>query len=216
MSRFLIWGGGGHGKVIADLVRALGHEIVGFVDSDPARLNLEVEPGGGRVVMSEDSFLRPIDEGAHLPEGADAVALAIGDNRKRSDALRRLPPSSAPTLVHPTAVVSPSAQIGEGSVVFARAVIHASARLGAGVIVNTAAVVEHDCVVGDGAHLAPASVLAGGVRVGELSWIGAGAVVIQGRVVGREVMVGAGAAVVSDVPDRTTVIGVPAKRLPGD
>jgi sugar O-acyltransferase (sialic acid O-acetyltransferase NeuD family) len=213
MSRFLIWGGGGHGKVIADLVRALGHEIVGFVDADPDKMDREVEPGGGRVVISEASFLRCIEEGDLLPEGADAVALAIGDNRRRVDAMSRLRPERIPALVHPGAVVSPSARIGEGSVVFARAVIHASARVGAGVIVNTAAVVEHDCVVSDGAHLAPASVLAGGARVGEMSWIGAGAVVIQGRTVGREVMVGAGAAVISDVADRTTVVGVPARQM---
>jgi hypothetical protein len=37
---FLIWGGGGHGKVIADLVRACGFEVLRFVDADASKERL--------------------------------------------------------------------------------------------------------------------------------------------------------------------------------
>jgi hypothetical protein len=45
--RLLIWGAGGHGKVVADLVRALGHELAGYVDADAGRLGRRWSPAAG-------------------------------------------------------------------------------------------------------------------------------------------------------------------------
>lgn len=210
MKSFLIWGAGGHGKVVADLLRALGHRVVGFVDSDPGKLNRRVDSGGAAVVMLQGTFLERLAAERELPEGIDAVAVAMGDNQRRLECLARLDGRSAPALVHPTAVVSPSASLGAGTVVFAGAVINADARIGAAVIVNTAAVVEHDCLVADGAHVSPGATLAGAVRVGERSWIGAGATIIQEIEVGSDAVVGAGAVVIRDVAMDTVVAGVPA------
>lgn len=212
-SAFLIWGAGGHGKVVADLVRACGHHLAGFVDADAAKLGCEVEPGGGRVVLQEEEFLGRVRECGCYPEGIDAVALAIGDNGVRQRCLVPLEKCTVPSLVHPSAVVSSSAALGRGTVVFPSAVINADAHIGAAVIINSAAVVEHDCAVADGAHLSPGAMLAGGARVGERSWVGAGATVIQGIVIGADVTAGAGAVVIRDVPDGTTVAGVPARPI---
>lgn len=210
--RVLIWGGGGHGKVIADLVRALGHRVVGYVDADPARLGRVVEPGGAEVVLTEEQFLERVRHGGSKLT-VDAIALAVGENSARLACLRAAGELPFPALLHPAAVVSPSAQIGRGTVVLPRAVINAAARLGEGVIVNTSAIIEHDCVIGDGAHISPGAVLAGAVRVGTGSWVGAGAAVIQGVSIGANVIVGAGAVVLHDVPDGTTVAGVPARPI---
>jgi sugar O-acyltransferase (sialic acid O-acetyltransferase NeuD family) len=208
----LVWGGGGHGRVVADLVRAAGYALAGYVDRDLARLGDTVEPGGGRVVVAEAEFLLQAQSG-QCANGADGVTLAIGDNHAREACLRRVPGLYAPALVHPSAVVSPSARLGRGTVVLPLAAVNAAARLGEAVIVNTAAVVEHDCVLGDAVHVSPGAVLAGGVQVGARSWIGAGAAVAQGIRVGRDAVVGAGAVVIRDVPDGMTVVGNPARPI---
>jgi sugar O-acyltransferase (sialic acid O-acetyltransferase NeuD family) len=213
VSALLIWGGGGHGRVLADVVRALGYELIGFVDGDPAKLDQVVEPGGARVVMLESEFIPAIRDGRGLPAGCDAIALGLGDNNLRLQCLDLLPEPSLSPLVHPSALVSPSVSIGSGTVVFPGAIINAGARVGRGVIVNTGAVIEHDCEIGDGAHLSPRSTLAGGVRVGVRSWVGAGATVIQRVVVGDDALVAAGATVIRDVPARQRVAGVPAKPI---
>lgn len=210
---FLVWGGGGHGRVVADLLRALGHTVAGYVDGDPAKLGQVVEPGGARVVMDEAAFLAALRGNGALPHGAAAVALAVGDNALRLRCLEALGPRAAPALVHPSAVVSPSAALGRGTVVFAGAVVNAAARIGQAVIVNTRAVVEHDCVVEDGVHLSPAATLCGGVRVGRGGWVAAGSVVIPGVTVGPGAVVGAGAVVVRGVPAGAVVVGNPAKNL---
>ncbi len=209
--RFLIWGGGGHGKVVADLVRASGDDVVGFVDRDAAKLGEVVDPGGARVVLAEDEFVASLGDGGAWRYDASAVALAVGDNAARLACLARLADVDAPALVHPTAARSPSAVVGRGAVVFANAVVNAAAAIGSAVIVNSGAVVEHDCDVGDGAHVSPGAVLSGGVRVGARTWIGAGATVIQGVRIGADVVVGAGAVVIRDVPDGATVVGNPAR-----
>lgn len=212
-SRFLVWGAGGHGKVVADLLRACGHHVVGFVDSDAQKMGREVEPGGARVVLAEREFLDRIEATGLPSDDVDAVALAIGDNGLRAQALASIDPRCLPALVHPAATVSPSVIRGQGSVVFARAVINAASRIGRSVIINSAAVVEHDCVISDCVHVSPGAVLAGGVEVGARSWIGAGATVIEGVRVGKDVTVGAGAVVLRDIQGGRVVAGVPARTL---
>ncbi|MDQ6925748.1 MAG: acetyltransferase [Candidatus Eremiobacteraeota bacterium] len=211
LGAMLIWGGGGHGKVVADVVRALGGEVTGFIDRDPAKVGQVVEPGGARVVLAENGFLGEIALGSD--ESVRSVALAIGDNAARLTAFARVQGVDFPVLAHPTAACSPSATFGAGTVVFAQAVVNAAAALGRAVIVNSSAVIEHDCVLEDGAHVSPGAVLSGGVRVGARSWIGAGATVIQGVTIGADVIVGAGAVVIRDVPDGVTVVGTPARVL---
>lgn len=211
MKRILVWGGGGHGKVVADVARAVGWEVAGVIDSDPRKLGATVDPGGGRVVMLQSDFLKLIREAGSLPEDADAVALGIGDNQTRVGCFDALHGILAPPLIHPTAAVSPSARIGRGTVVMPRAVVNAGARVGEAAIINTGAVVEHDCDVMDAAHLATLAAIGGGCTIGSGSLIGAGATVLPGLKVGVDTIVGAGATVIENVEDGVVVAGVPAR-----
>ena len=209
----LIWGAGGHGKVVADLVRALGHGVAGYADLDQAKWGAVAEPGGATVVISEADLVQLLDQGGSLPCRATAVALALGDNETRLRSAKRAARALMPALVHPAATVSESAQLGAGTVVFAGAVVNAAATIGSAAIINTAAVVEHDCTVGDGAHVAPGAVLTGAVNVGRATLVGARAVVLPGVNIEADVLVGAGAVVAGDVAAGMVVAGVPARVL---
>jgi sugar O-acyltransferase (sialic acid O-acetyltransferase NeuD family) len=83
--------------------------------------------------------------------------------------------------------------------------------IGSGVRLNYGATAMHDCRLGDFVTLAPNAMLLGGVTVGDCSYVGACATVLPGVTIGSECMIGAGAVVIGDVPDGTTVVGVPAK-----
>lgn len=203
MKRLAILGASGHGKVVADAAGLSGwHEVVFFDDAWPS-----VSQNGPWEVVGTCADL--IGQAG----GFDGVIVAIGNNRIRSDRQQELLAMgfTLVSVIHPSAVISPYADVGAGSVVFANAVVNACASLGAGCIVNTGAVVEHDCVVGDFSHLSPNSVLAGGVSAGQHVWVGAGASVKQLIVLGDGVTVGMGGVVVRDVPAGQTVIGVPAR-----
>ncbi len=80
-------------------------------------------------------------------------------------------------------------------------------------IINTGITIDHDCKIGDFVHLAPGVNLAGGVLVEEGSFLGINSSVIPYKRIGKWVTVGAGGAVIQDVPEFTTVVGVPAKPI---
>jgi sugar O-acyltransferase (sialic acid O-acetyltransferase NeuD family) len=190
---------------VGDLVEVGGHELVGYIDHDPDRLGTVVEPLAARVSHLEEELLFQLRRQECYPEGVDAIALGIGDNRTRLQWMEILGGLESPPLVHPSAAVSQTAQLGRGSVVFPQVVINAGATIGAAVIVNSGVVIEHDCVLGAGVHISPDATACGGVRIGDLTWVGAGATVIHGLTLGAGVIVGAGSTVLQDVDDGCTV-----------
>lgn len=206
-AKLLVFGAGGHGRVVADAAHATGlWQEIAFVDDRYPGLS---NAGPWPVVGS-------FRDAAALRETFSAAALGIGDNVARGALLDRLVALAyqLPAIVHPAAVVSPFSAVGRGAVILARAVVNIGAEIGDAVIVNSAAVIEHDCRLAMGVHVSPAAALAGGVAVGASSWVGIGAVVRQGLHIGAGARVGAGAAVVNHIADGLTVVGVPARMLP--
>lgn len=193
-------GGSGHAKVIIDCIRAAGGSVFGILDDGIAS---GAEILGVRVLGPTADY----EQFAGHP-----FLIAIGNNSVRRKIAERLKVRWA-TVVHPTAVVSPSASIGVGTVIMPRAVVNAGASVGSHCIVNTAAIVEHDNVLGDYVHISPNAALGGTVHVGELTHIGIGASVRNNINICGGCTVGAGAAVVKDITAPGTYVGVPAGRM---
>jgi UDP-perosamine 4-acetyltransferase len=203
----LIVGAGGHGKVVADALEAMGREVRGFLDIDPARWG---EVVNGKPVIGGDD---------RLPEaGTVELANGIGSIQSlatRSSVFDRLRGKGFRfvTVLHPRAVVSPTARVEEGAQIMAGAIVQTNARIGADTIVNTGAIVEHDCSVGEHVHLAPGVTLSGGVRIGNCVHVGTAACVIQGIRIDDYALVAAGAVVTRDVARSARVSGIPAREM---
>lgn len=204
----LIWGAGGHGRVVLDIARSMGDfGHIAFFDN---RIGLPAQLAGLDVLSGDLCGVWQL--------GFDMFIVAIGPNMVRAERFREaleagLEPA---TCIHSTAWISPGAVIGRGTVVMPRVVIQTDSRVGEDCIVNTGAIVEHDCIVGDHVHLSPGVTLCGNVMIGPFAHLGASVTAIPGATVGDGAVVGAGAVVLGEIPRGATAVGVPARVIRGD
>lgn len=193
-----IFGSGGHGKVVAELALNAQYYIEVLIDDNPKTNNF------GLIQIINSKSLKK-------PNPNIAMIIAIGNNLIRRKISLRYSNLDFLSIIHNTAFVSPSANIGDGTVIMLNAVVNSNAKIGNHVIINTAAIIEHDCNLEDFVHVSPSATLSGNVCVGTGTLIGTGAIVIPNIKIGNWCTIGAGAVIIDDVPDGATVIGNPAK-----
>jgi len=194
MKKVIVIGASGHGKVIADIIRKSGDEVVGFLDDDLSKQG---------VMGKVEDCLKYKDTYFIIAIGNNSIRKMISDKYD----------IKYYTAIHPTSVIGEEVTIGEGTAVMANAVINPSARIGRHCIINTGAVIEHDDILEDYVHISPKATVCGTVHIGEGTHIGAAAVVINNMTVGNNVTIGAGAAVVNDIEKSGVYAGVPAREL---
>jgi acetyltransferase EpsM len=207
--RVIVWGAGGHGKVIVDaLLAADCCKIVGIVDDDETKTGATVL---GVPVLDFSGGLRELANKTDF----DAVAIGIGDNYVRSEKFREIRQLGLEPMnvIHPSAHISRFVELGKGVAILAGATINPGTVIEDNVCVNTSASVDHDNHLHHSCHIFPNATLAGGVRVGEHAYVGSGAVIVPNVTVGKYSYVGAGAVVLKDVPEGITVAGSPAAEI---
>ncbi|MCE8027081.1 acetyltransferase [Halomonas daqingensis] len=204
----ILLGGGGHAKVVLDLLHALEREILGVCD--PVLATQGIRTWRGLPVLGDD--------GAVAQYAPDAVELVNGTGSLPGNHLRRrLHEQFAAleyrftTLVHPSAIIGTGVEFGHGVQVMAGVIVQPDSRLGDDVIINTGSRLDHDTQIGNHVHIAPGAVLSGGVIIGSGCHIGVGATLIQGIRIGSEAVIGAGTTVISDVAGGYLQTGQPPR-----
>jgi UDP-perosamine 4-acetyltransferase len=205
----IIVGAGGHAKVVASCLNNDKYNLIGFIDKDLTDLGREVYLG--KTVVGQDSEMEK-----WLKDGSCGCIVAIGHVgnpivRNRLYTKCKSLGFQMINAIHPTAVVDPTAKLGEGIAIMPNVVINANATIGDNSIINTASVIEHDVAIGSGVHVAPRTVISGASSVGENTLLGAGSTIIQGVKIGMNSIVGAGTVVIRDLPDKIVAVGNPAK-----
>ncbi len=200
--RIVLVGAGRFAEEITDVALMAGVEVAGWIEGlDASRARTTPPP----IVWVDDQ--RRFEPDAPIVPAIGAVARRalcerlLGEGRQLA------------TLVHPSAVIAPSAEIEAGCVIFPNVVIGARSRVGMGTIVNRGALIGHHTEIGPWSFLGPGANVAGAVRLGEQVHVGLAATVRDQLTIGARAVIGAGAVAVADVPADTTVVGIPAKPI---
>ncbi len=169
--QIIIWGGGGHARVVHDCLISQNKIVAGYIDDtmpDSASLNF---PGckylGSRTIL------------ASLEVNECQLIIAVGNNQKRVGLWEYCGSLgfSFCSTVHGTALFGSRVLIGDGSFVGPGAILNTGTHIGNNVIINSGAIVEHDCEIGDFAHVGPGCVVGAGTVVGRGAWLKAGTIV---------------------------------------
>lgn len=179
-------GAGGHAKPVMDNLHRNGYTVTAVVDRDESKKEVHGVP-----VVQDAKGLSP-------------MIISIGNNSTRKRLAENLDCEFI-SSIDPTAIVSETAQIGEGTVVMNGAIVEADCKVGKHCIINSGSIVAHECKIADYVHIAVGATLCGNVTVGEGSFIAAGAVIIPGIKIGKWCIVGAGTTITRDVPDNTKI-----------
>lgn len=207
----ILWGGTGQAKVVRPIIEYYGSRVIAVFDDTPSLL----PPFPDIPLYCGWQEFQTWIQAKHRHEIGFCVTIGNPHGRIRLRFHEQLKNEELQpvTVVHPAAWIAENAIIGVGSQVLAGAIVAAEVRIGRECIINTKASVDHECILEDGVEVAPGATLCGIVHADVNAWICAGATVLPRLRIGADAIVGAGAVVTKDVPDRATVVGVPARPI---
>jgi sugar O-acyltransferase (sialic acid O-acetyltransferase NeuD family) len=179
--------------------------LLGFLDDDPAKHGSVI---GGVTVLGGVATL---DE---FPYAAVVLCLGRPDNYSSRRLLTErlcLQPDRYATIIHPTASIGATCDVGAGSVVLAHVDLTADVVVGQHVVVMPQVVLTHDVRVDDWATIASGVLVGGSCQIGRGAYVGAGACLREGITIGESALIGMGSVVTRDVPGERLWFGTPAR-----
>ena len=191
-----IIGAGGLGREVRNLLER-EHEFAGFYDDQEIPNDY----------LGEINRLSASEYMSYL--------IAIGDPQIKKRIAEKLLPKKInyANLISENTVINKDNITGIGSIICDGVIATVDCVIGSHVLLNLNVTIGHDVIIGDYCSIMPGANISGNVTIGEATLIGSGAVILQGIKIGSNVRVGAGAVVTKNVPDNTTVVGVPSREL---
>jgi sugar O-acyltransferase (sialic acid O-acetyltransferase NeuD family) len=209
--KIVIIGAGGSAREVLDIFDACNdagqhYDVVGFL----------VESGYGTpgTNINDKPILGDLDW--LIKNAADVqVICGVGDPllRKRLVEKAQSYGSNFDNAIHPSAILTKRITLGHGIVIGAGCILTNQISIGNHVHINVGCTISHDAAIGAFTTLSPGIHVAGYVSLGVGCFVGTAATIIDRKNIGAWSVVGAGSVIISDVPELTTVAGVPAKLL---
>ena len=150
--KLLILGAGSHGAEVKELAESLRvFRDIAFLDDYAAKTGV----------------IGPCTDAASFADRYPVAIPAVGDRELRMRWLAQLVDAGfvLPVLIHPGAMVSPSAAIDYGTVICARATIGAGAVIGKGCIISSGATIDRYQVIPDGTHVTCGQVVTSATQI---------------------------------------------------
>lgn len=209
--RVILIGAGQHCNVVMYNIAAEGkYEVACIAEVDESKWNTTINgvPVEPFTNFSEEAMKR-IEKKYHT----NLFFISFGTMKCRKPVFEYLSCHGwqAVNVIHPDAVVSPTAKLGKGVLIECGCLVTPSPVIGDNVVVNTGSQVNHDNIVEDHVYIASGVILSGGVTIGNNTLLDDGVIITLGTKVGKDCLIGAGAIVTKDIPDGVVAYGNPCK-----
>jgi len=203
MRDIIIIGASGHGAEIDEYIRYSNKvngktemKVAGFLDDNPdnySRYKLSaplIGPVADHIVIKDVFYI-----------------IGIANLKYRKSIVEKLRSSGASFLsfVHPTAYVSESAELGEGTIVGPNANLGPNVRVGNFTLINSRCSLGHDTIVGDFNFISPNVCFSGFTEVGGENLFGINSSTIPGIKVGSRNRIAAGMVLDQNIGDDSVV-----------
>jgi len=196
-----------YGQAIHELAVSCGYSPICFFDDDENKID---SVHFGTKVRGKFSDLSESDiRGKNFSVG-------IGNNKVRLSFMKKIVSNGGltPNLIHPKAIISPSAILGKGLIIHAGAYIWTEVKISDFCIISPNVVVSHHSNVGEACLISFLSGIGALVNIGNCVLIGSGSTVITGVTsIGDNTIIGAGSVVLKNVESNCVYAGVPAKKI---
>ncbi|MHC4593558.1 MAG: acetyltransferase [Planctomycetota bacterium] len=205
----ILVGGGGHCKSCIDVIEAESKfKVTGIVDKEEKRGQ---KVSGYEIIACDEDL-------PELVKDCKYFLITIGEIKgadKRAEKFEYLKRLGAtfPTIVSPSAYVSMSASVDEGTIIMHRALVNTGAAIGKNCIVNTGAIIEHDVRIGNHCNISTGVVVNGECSVGERTFIGSNSTTLNNITVAKSTIIGTGSSVIKSINVSGTYVGNPASEL---
>lgn len=167
--RMAIIGASGQGADVLDIINFnQSFEVVGFIDKKFGKINDYC----GLPILGNDTYIPKLKSiGIY---NIVIAALWLKGSKKIENIFKLCGDSnlSFPTIIHPSAKISPTASIGAGCQIFSNVLIGAFSKVGKGCVINNNAIISHDAMIGDFTFISPGAAIAGNVKIGRNCIIG--------------------------------------------
>lgn len=206
--KLVIIGAGGFAREIFDLANVCygsdpNFSIKGFLSDGPSSIE----------VMGYPPVLSTVSQ-YEITEG-DVFFCAIGNLNDRKKTIEMILKKGGKfiNLVHPSAEISPSVELGKGIGIKTFCVLASDVKIDDFSFLQSSVIMGHDVKVGKYCQVNSFSFFAGFCRIGDRVSINAGSKLIQNVSVEDGATVGMGSVVLRKVKAGTTVFGIPAKKI---
>ena len=156
MKKYILYGFGGHGKVIKDAIEKLGHQVIHIFDNE-----------------------NPYDKNIY-PESE--IIIAIGNNEIR-DKISKEISHKLGVIIHPDASIALDAIIEEGTVILANAVIQSGVSIGKNCIINANVTIDHEVIINDFVSVYPGTYIGGNCEITSFKTINPNTTILRNAII---------------------------------
>ena len=212
MSKLVIFGSGGHARVIfSEVMKLKKFKFLGFVDDFKKKGELIISfkkknyynLGSIKEVINKKNHFKGI-VGTGLNFIRKKIVTDINDINKSFQFQK---------IVSKNAIINSNVFIDEGTLVVSGTVINSGTKIGKHIILNTSCSIDHDNKFNDFSSAGPGVITGGNVEVGGQSHLGLGSLIRHQIKILDNTIIGMGSLVNKDCLKNSIYWGSPAKKI---